>query len=177
MNKDQVKELLDKLKTDRSPGPDKIHNNVLYEAREVLAIPITNIFRRSLGSGNVPAMWKVAEVDPVHKKGRKNDPNNYRPVSLTSCMYKILETIVTDQIMSHLKENNMLSDQQHGFSRGRSCCTRLLEVINDWSESSDRGHPLEAIYLDYRKAFESVPHHRLLEKLSKYGIKGKILIG
>ena len=77
--------------------------------------------------------------------------------------------------MSHLTENNMLSDQQHGFRRGRSCCTQLLEVINDWSESGDRGHPLDVIYLDYKKAFDSVPHHRLLEKLSKYGIKGKIL--
>ena len=117
----------------------------------------------------------MTKVTPIYKKGKKNDPNNYRPVSLTSCVCKILETIVTDQIMLHLTENNMLSDQQHGFRRGRSCCTQLLQVIGDWSESGDRGHPLDVIYLDCKKAFDSVPHHRLLEKLSKYGIKGKIL--
>ena len=104
VNKDQVKELLDNLKTDKSPGPDKIHNKVLYEAREVLARPITNIFRRSPESGKVPAMWKVAEVTPIYKKGKKNDLNNYRPVSLTSCVCKILETIVRNQITLHLTE-------------------------------------------------------------------------
>ena len=102
-----------------------------------------------------------------YKKGINNDPNSYRPVSVTSCECNVIEFIVRDQIMLHLEENYMISGQQHGLRRGRSCYTQMLEVINDWSHSGDKGNLLNFIYLDNSKAFDSVLHHRLLEKYGK----------
>ena len=118
---------------------------------------------------------KEAEVIPVCKKGRKNDPANYRPVSLTSSVCKQLEKIIRDDITLHLERNNLLSPAQHGFRAGRSCCTQLLEVMNDWAEAAEAETPVDVIYLDYRKTFDSVPHKRLLVKLQACGIKGKLL--
>ena len=114
----------------------------------------------------------MAEVIPIFKKGRKNDPANYRPLSLTSSVCKLLEKIIRDDITLHLERNNLLSPAQHGFRAGRSCSTQLLEVMNDWAEAAEAETPVDVIYLDYSKAFDSVPHKRVLVKLQACGIKG-----
>ena len=171
----KVKKLLAKLKTNKSPGPDGIHNKVIYEAREQLLYPLTEMFRTSIETGDIPPEWKMADIVPIFKKGLKSDPNNYRPVSLTSTIGKLLETLVRNAIQDHLVCNKLMCDEQHGFRSGRSCCTQLLEVINDWSQAIDDGDTVDTVYLDYRKAFDSVPHLRLLSKLESYGIKGSLL--
>ena len=171
----QVHKLLSKLKTNKSPGPDHIHNKVLYEARNYITAPLVDLYRSTLDSGYIPQIWKVADVVPIHKKGTKTDPNNYRPVSLTSSVCKILETIIRDSLPLHLEKNNLYSPAQYGFRSGRSCCTQLLEVVNDWSSAIDSFKPVDVVYLDYRKAFDSVPHQRLLVKLEAYGIQGQVL--
>ena len=99
--------------------------------------------------------------------------NNYRPVSLTSTIGKLLETLVRNDIQDHLVCNKLMCDEQHGFRSGRSCCTQLLEVINDGSQAIDDG--VDTVYLDYCKAFDSAPHLSLLSKLESYGIKGSLL--
>ena len=99
---------LSKLKTNKSPGPDTIHNKVLYEARGQLAGPLSQLFKSSLPSGEIPQIWKHAHAAPIHKKGDKTDPNNYRPVSLTSSVGKILESIIRDDLQSYLENNNLL---------------------------------------------------------------------
>ena len=119
-------------------------------------------------------MWKTAEVVPIFKKGKKSDPNNYRPVSLTSSVCKLVETVIRDAIFKHLESNELLTDAQYGFRKGRSCCTQLLDSMKDWANAIDEGYSMDIIYLDYRKAFDSVPHERLLNKLEAYGIKGEI---
>jgi hypothetical protein len=111
----------------------------------------------------------------VFKKGTRTDALNYRPISLTSICCKVLEKIVREAILQHMTRNDFLSDSQHGFVSGRSCTTQLLRVVDKWSEVLDRGGALDAIYLDFAKAFDSVPHKRLLGKLSSYGIDGKTL--
>ena len=111
---------------------------------------------------------------PIHKKGNKKQPGNYRPVSLTSVVGKLMESIVRDNIVEHMMENALFVDAQHGFVPGRSCMTQLLVVLEIWTEMLDDGDPVDAIYLDFRKAFDSVPHQRLLGKLKAYGINGKI---
>ena len=153
----KVKKLLAKLKTDKSPGPDGIHNKVIYEAREQLLYPLTEMFRTSIETGDIPPEWKMADIVPIFKKGLKSDPNNYRPVSLTSTIGKLLETLVRNAIQDHLVCNKLMCDEQHGFRSGRSCSTQLLEVINDWSQAIDDGDTVDTVYLDYRKAFDSVP--------------------
>ena len=117
----------------------------------------------------------VAEVRPILKKGSKTSPGNYRPVSLTPIICKIFEKFIKDSIFKHLTVNNLLSDDQYGFCGGRSCTTQLLNTINDWFSYLDKNIPVDAVYLDFRKAFDTVPHERLLNKLHGYGIRGQLL--
>ena len=104
INEDKVKEILASLKIDKSPGPDGIHNRVLYENREQILVPLTETLINSFETGKIPEDWKLAKVIPIFKKGKKSDPNNYRPISLTSTVSKIMETIIRDKIAEHLEE-------------------------------------------------------------------------
>ena len=113
---------------------------------------------------------KRATSHPSTQKGNKTAVGNYRPVSLTSVVGRLMETLVRDQIVSHMMENSLFCDEQHGFVPGQSCMTQLLITIEIWTELLDTGAPLDVIYLDFKKAFDSVPHKRLMSKLDAYGI-------
>jgi hypothetical protein len=163
------------LKTDKSPGPDHIYPKILKEAAEELASPLCEIFNRSLLDGKVPDAWKSAQVCPIHKKGPKSICNNYRPVSLTSIACKMMESIIRDNIMEYMKTNKYFSDKQFGFLPGRSTVLQLLKMLDTWTEALDNGDVIEVLYLDIQKAFDTVPHRRLLLKLEALGIKDHIL--
>ena len=126
-------------------------------------------------TGKLPAKWKIAEVRPIFKKGSKTSPGNYRPVSLTSIVCKVFEGFVRDVLYKHLESNHLLAEEQYGFCSRRSCTTQLLNTINDWFLHLDEKTPVDAVYLDFRKAFDTVPHERLLNKLYGYGIRGDVL--
>ena len=106
----------------------------MYEIRDEIAQPLTDLFRYNLDTGELPNEWKIANITPIYKKGKKADPNNYRPVSLTSAVCKMMERLVRDELENHLEKQGLLSPSQHGFRKGRSCCTQLLEVIHDWAD-------------------------------------------
>ena len=159
----------------KAQGPDQIPSRVLKELSRELSTPLSIIFNKSMESACIPNDWKKAEVTAIYKKGSKQDPGNYRPVSLTCIACKILESFIRDAIVSHMKENNLFVECQHGFRKKRSCITQLLEVIEDFTKMTDAQKPVDIIYLDFRKAFDSVPHQRLLLKLASYGITGNIL--
>ena len=91
------------------------------------------IFHRSVSQGELPDDWKKANISPIYKKGPKDEAGNYRPVSLTSVACKLLETIVKKQMTKFLNERHVISQEQHGFVKGRSCLTNLLEVFDDWT--------------------------------------------
>ena len=171
----KVKERLLKLKSSKTPGPDGLHLRILLETAEVIAAPLTVIFSRSLSAGELPVDWKLANITPVYKKGRKESAENYRPISLTSQVCKVLETIIQDDMMTFFMEYGLLSEAQHGFVPGRSCVSQLLQVMNDWTESLDQGVPVDACYLDFKKAFDSVAHSRLIITLESLGIQGNLL--
>lgn len=136
---------------------------------------LKKIFNKSISSGECPTDWRSANVAPIHKKGDRTYPSNYRPISLTSQVCKILESIVRAHVLEHLKNNNILRDEQHGFRERRSCLTNLLEMMEYWTEILDEGDGIDVAYLDFRKAFDLVSHQHLLYKMSKYGITNQTL--
>ena len=174
-DKKEVNDIMNHLKESSAPGPDIFHPKVLNECANNLAEPFYMIFRQSLDEGELPEDWKQANVTPIFKKGKKSDPLNYRPISLTSVPCKIMEKIIRNRIVEHLESNNLLSIHQHGFRSRRSCLTQLLEYFSEIHDMIDDGDPVDAIYLDCKKAFDTVPHKRLIEKLKSYGIVGKTL--
>ena len=170
-----VEDKLIKLNVHKSSGPDNIHPCVLQKTAKEMSIPLAHIFQQSLDSGEVPDDWRTANVTPIHKKGDRTDPSNYRPVSLTSQVCKVLESIIRDKIVEHLESNNLLNEAQHGFRKGRSCLTNILETLEQWTKILDEGDGVDVAYLDFRKAFDLVSHELLIHKMTKYGISGQIL--
>ena len=163
---------LKKLKTFKSPRPDGLHPRVLHELANCISTPLSIIFNTSLTTSVLPTDWKTANVSAIHKKGNKNQAQNYRPVSLTSIAGKILEQIIRDNVTEHMKDNDLLSDKQFGFIKGRSTVLQLLKVLDSWTETLENGGCIDVVYCDFMKAFDKVPHHRLIGKLQSYGIKG-----
>ena len=172
---DTVRTQLKRLKATGAPGPDGVHPQILREAADQLCTPLASLFQRSIDSGTLPAIWKTASVVPVYKKGDKQSPGNYRPISLTSIVCRTLEAIIRDHLMQHMTVNNLFTEAQHGFRPHRSCDTQLIEMLDDWSRYIEDGEPIDCVYLDFQKAFDSVPHKRLLKKLEGYGVHGTLL--
>ena len=160
------------LNPNKSPGIDGIHPRILKEMADVLTRPLTLLFKKSLSAEKLPSHWLQGIITPIFKKGRKNLAENYRPVSLTSLLCKLLEKIIVKQIIKHIKLNQLASQRQHGFTKGRSVTTNLLEVMNIWTEALMHNIPIDVLYLDYQKAFDCVPHQRLMKQVNSFGISG-----
>ena len=133
------------------------------------------IFNRSLIHGEVFGDWKSANIVPIFKKGSKGDKNSYRPVSLTSVVGKLLGSIIRDQVKTFLDENKLIYSNQHGFTKDRSCLTNLIKFFYRIFEWYDQLNSLDIIYLDFSKAFDKVPHKRLIKKLEGYRTRGECL--
>ena len=169
-----IKGLIGELDTTKASGPDNIHSRILKEGVESISIALDKLYTRSLEYGEIPDDWKRANVVPIFKKGSKEDPNNFRPVSLTPVVCKILEKIVKKGICQHLEREGLISDAQHGFRSGRSCLTNLLDFLEFVTDQVDKGENVDIIYLDFSKAFDKVPHRRLVHKLKMIGICGGV---
>jgi hypothetical protein len=170
-----VYKALKKLKPSTSTGPDGLPNVLLRNCADSLALPLCHIFDTSFKDSKLPSSWKIANVLPIHKKGCTSDPNNYRPISLTSSCCRVMERILNEDILNYLLANNLITKHQHGFIRGRSTSTNLLECINDWSLNLQNQAGTDVIYFDFKKAFDSVSHPKLLTKLEAYGLSGLLL--
>jgi len=127
----KILEKLNKLNITKSPGPDRLHPRLLYEVRKEILHPLKILFDTSYNLGTVPSDWKSANITAIHKKGNKKDPTNYRPVSLTSIVCKITESIIRDFIMEHFLDNDLFSNKQYGFIKGRSTVLQLLNIMDD----------------------------------------------
>ena len=132
---------------------------------------LTCIFNISISTGNLPSRWKTANVVPVYKKGNRCDLKNYRPIALTSIVVKMLESFVSDHIRDHLLMNGLLYTDQHGFSPGKSCASALSEAVCEWNRILDRRTSptprIDLVSVDYSRAFDSISHVVLLEKLHR----------
>jgi hypothetical protein len=174
ITKEDINKRLKNLKVNKAPGVDEIVPRILIENADYLSQPLEYIYRESLETGVVPSEWKQANVTPIYKKGPRELSCNYRPVSLTSHICKVLESIIRDSLVDYLHRNNLIRDTQHGFVKKRSCLTNLLEFLEFVSSYIDRGFPVDVIYLDFQKAFDKVPHRRLMLKINSLGISGSI---
>lgn len=157
-------------------GLDECHPRILKEAAEILSEPLRVLINKTFKEGQIPEIWKDANVSALFKnKGSKTDPSNYRPVSLTCISCKICEKTVREVLMKHMSDNNLFTDCQYGFREKRSCVLQLIDVLDDLTNAFDKSYQSDVIYLDIKKAFDTVPHRRLLLKLQAYGIEGEVL--
>ena len=170
-----VEEKLQQLDPNKATGPDGVEGRLLKECATEMAPLLQQVFRKSLDKAEVPDLWKEAEIVPIHKGGSKATMANFRPVALTSVVSKVLEKIVCSAILAFLTSNQLISQQQHGFVKGRSCQTNILLCLERWTDIVDGGKSVDIAYFDYAKAFDKVSHRLLVIKLRAYGIDGKLL--
>ena len=166
----EVLENLTKLDCNKSAGSDGLDPMFLKAAAPVIAVPISRIFNLSLEMSFFPLDWKSALVFPLFKGGSSSDPNCYRPISILPCLAKVLEKLVHEQLSHFLTSNNILSNLQSGFRPGRGCTTATLRVLDDIISSLDSKQTCIAAFIDLSKAFDSVIHSILLQRLSSIGL-------
>ena len=166
---------INNMKENKAPGVDGISPKILKETVEQISTPLAHVFNMSLQKGIVPFEWKEANIIPLFKKVSRNKSVNYRPVSLTSVICKLLETIIRDHMMDFLIKHKLINPTQHGFLKAKSCLTNLLCFLEEITKWVDDGSPVDVIYLEFQKAFDKLPHQRLISKLKSHGMGNSLI--
>ena len=167
-------EAIKELSPNSAGGPDGIPTSLLINCAEEIAPVLKIIFSHSLSSSLIPTPFKETAIIPVYKSGDKSLPSNYRPISLTSVLSKVIENIIRKQVLTFLSHRGYLNNTQHGFRSGRSCLSALLDVYDNMMHMINNKSTVDMIYLDFSKAFDKVDHGILLHKLKDLGITGRI---
>ena len=161
---------LGNLNAREASGPDSLSPHLLKFLANELSPQITFIFKQSYDTDDCSKEL----ITPVHKKGAKFDPRNYRPISITSICCKVIEYIILSHINKHLTSNNILYKSQHGFRSGISCETQFILAVHEWASTLNAKGQADIVLLDVSKAFDKVSHPKLLHKLNHYGIQGQV---
>jgi hypothetical protein len=161
------------LKSSGLGGPDGVPSFIVKGCSEVLIEPLKFIFNLSISTSCFPSKWKVARVVPIFKSGHRNNIANYRPISILNNFAKVFERIIYSSIFRQVR--HVISDKQHGFLPGRSTTTNLMVLTNELSSVLDKGGQMDVIYMDFTKAFDTVSHAVLLEKLNKIGFNMNLI--
>ena len=170
-----VLKVLQKIKTRKACGPDGLHPRYIQSVAPVIVKPLTYIINKSIETGSVPHEMKVARVVPIHKSGSRAKATNYRPISLLSVLAKVIESLVYDQLNGYLSKRKILTDRQYGFRKEKSTKSALIRFINTVQKDLDNKKKAVAVYIDLKKAFDTVNHKILIQKLELYGIRGHAL--
>ena len=172
---EMIAKKIKKMKDNKSPGVNGIPPKLLKEIIEQISTPLAKVFNLSLEEGIVPSEWKEANITLLFNNGLRNKPENYRPLSLTSVVCKLLETLIRDHMVEFLVKHKLINTSQHGFLKARSCLTNLLCILEEITKWVDDGSPVDVVYLDFQKAFDKVPHQRLILKLKAHGIDNDVI--
>ena len=169
-----INNLLQNLNIYKAAGPDQVVAKILKELQDIFAPILEIISNHSLNTGAIPNDWKMANITPLFKKVDRSQPNNYRPISLTSIVSKLFELLISSNIRRHLESNDILHPCQHGFRKFHSCETQLISLVQDLSSNFADDIQTDLISMDLAKAFDTMAHRRLLYKLEWHGIRGRV---
>ena len=171
----EVFDSLNALDAKKSHGYDKLPVRLIKDAIPYIVAPLTYIFNLSLEKGEFPDALKTAKVTPLYKKGPKTDPGNYRPISVLPVIAKVFEKLANGRLMNFLESNKILYEHQYGFRKRYSTKLSLINLVDTLIKSMDKGKPTLGIFIDFKKAFDTIDHEILLGKLKNYGIRGIVL--
>ena len=174
-SEEEVHEMIMSSDTSKANGPDGISAKMLKGTALSITPVLTRLFNMSIEHGIFPEKWKLSSVVPIPKDGDRTNPSNYRPISLLSIVSKMLERHVHYLITEHLSSNHPLANTQWGFQSGKSTATALLTTTYDWLKELEAGKEVCSVFFDIRKAFDSVPHRELVQKLCKLHINPIVL--
>lgn len=166
----QIKNIIKEMETHKSAGPDGIPPIVIKNCSPELSPILSRLYNLSFSTGTFPESWKLANVQPIPKKGDSSLPINYRPIAITSILSKIMEKSLNAQILTHLEHCGLLNDKQYGFRQARSTGDILSYVTHLWNKALEEKGETIAVALDISKAFDQVWHKNLFTKLPTFGL-------
>ena len=172
---ENIKNAIRSLKHSNFPGPDGIPSSLLKQGGADIPLLLLKVFTLSLTSGVYPQIWKTSIIAPKRKRNNNNEISNFRPINITSVMSRLMEKVISAEISSHIHKNKLLVNSQHGFTKNRSTMSCQYDFLNHITTCRDTGHNVIIIYFDLCKAFDKVPHQRLIQKLKYFGIDNPLL--
>lgn len=173
-NATEIQKIIDQLKNKATPGADNFTGAFIKQISHFITSPLEFIFNKCLSSGYFPKKFKEAKIIPIPKSGDLSKPENYRPISLLSNLSKILEKILKLRLMSFLEKENIISDNQYGFQAKKSTNDAVIHLNKIIYDNFNENKKSLAVFMDLSKAFDTIPHNILLNKLDESGIRGSV---